>query len=103
MINVKPNVVFHPETWKNPAMWQIIQAVVETSPSGYTPTITSGVEGRHSVNPWSKHYTGEAIDFRIRDFTGSPQLWAEAIEKKLGDEYFVLLELTHLHIHWRGE
>ena len=100
-INTKPNVVFHPLTWHTPAMWKIPFAVKMTAPPEYTPTITSGVEGRHCAT--SFHYIGGALDWRIRDFVRSDlPRWVREITKKLGPDYYVELETNHLHIHWKG-
>ena len=101
MIRTKAGVVYHPDTWKIPEMWVIPFVVKMTAPPNYTPTITSGVEGRHSSN--SKHYIGKALDFRIRDFPAlGLNRWVNEIKKKLGKDYFVLLEKNHIHIHWNG-
>jgi hypothetical protein len=100
-INVKPGVVFHPETWHRPEMWTITFVVKMTSPPSYNPTITSGVEGRHSEN--STHYTGWALDWRIRDYPGDVQRWVGEIKKKLGGRFYVLLEGNHIHTHFKGE
>jgi len=99
-IHVKPSVVFHPATWHTPGMWRIVFAVKMTAPPDYTPTITSGVEGRHYAH--SYHYRGMALDFRTRDFVQSGlNRWVHEITKKLGPDYYVLLEQNHIHIHWK--
>jgi len=105
MINIKKGVVWHHMTWYRWQMWDIIHAAVTAAnfvTHGYVPTVTSGVEGRHSVN--SKHYTGWALDFRIRDL-GQPELdnWVKKMKTILGPKYLVLLEATHVHIQYRGE
>lgn len=108
MLNIKENVILHPVTFHLAEMWDIIKAVyVEAgTPSyrGYRPTITSGCEGRHSIKPWSKHYTGHAFDFRIRDYPDDVRRWMEDIWDRLGPDYIVLLrptrKPTHIHVHW---
>jgi len=98
-IDVKPGVVFHPATWHTQEMWRIVFVVKMTAPPYYTPTITSGVEGRHSSR--SYHYVGGALDWRIRDFAASElNRWVREITKKLGPDYYVELESTHIHIHY---
>jgi len=100
MIKVKPGVRFHLRTFSSPDVTRIVIAVCMTTPSDYHPMITSGCDGKHSVN--SKHYTGKALDFRIKDFPADPAVWADRIQKRLGDDYFVLLDKTHVHIQWNG-
>ena len=100
-VNVKDNVVFHPLTFTRPEMIRILLVAKITSAPAYNPTITSGVEGRHSSDPWSKHYTGWALDFRINDLAKSDVTrWVEQLKVKLGAGYFVLLESNHIHIHY---
>jgi len=99
MIRVKPGVRFHPDTWVC-GMTRILRAVEDLAPARYTITITSGCDGKHREG--SKHYKGRALDFRTRDFPYSPGTWARRIQNRLGDEYFVLVEPTHMHIQWNG-
>ena len=100
-INVKPDVVFHPDTWRTPEMWRIVFVVRVTAPYNYTPTITSGIEGRHCVG--SFHYIGGALDWRINDIaTSYLGRWVSEITKKLGDDYRVKLGPVCIHIHWKG-
>ena len=99
-INVKPDVVFHPMTWHTPQMWQIVFFVKMTAPPQYTPTITSGVEGRHVSQ--SFHYIGGALDWRIKDFVPSEvPRWVREIKKKLGPDYYVELGSSYIHVHWK--
>lgn len=66
-------------------------------------TITSGNDGVHL--PESKHYIGEALDFRthgLREQGVDPTLLVEKIRTALGDNYDVLLEYLNApseHIH----
>lgn len=64
---------------------------------GYDAVITSGLEGSHLAE--SKHYTGDALDFRVRDIerpSEREQIAAE-IAAVLGPAYDVVLEPTHIH------
>ena len=100
MILIKPGVKFHPDTFRYPEMSHIIYEAHILAPSGYELTITSACDGKHKEN--SKHYKGKAIDFRIRDFPESVEVWARRLQNRLGDEYFILLESTHLHCQFNG-
>ena len=63
--------------------------------------ITSGLDGVHSKN--SKHYVGRAVDIRTRDIRPDtlPGI-AQELQSRLGGEYYVLLEPTHIHIQFNG-
>jgi len=102
MIKVKPGVRFSHKTFMYPEMWRIVFQAQLLAPNGYEVTITSGCEGNHSDR--SKHLTGKAIDFRIRDFPIENRItsWVTRIQNRLGDEYAVLLEADHIHIQWNG-
>ena len=61
-----------------------------------TLTITSGIDGNHS--PVSSHYEARAIDLRLP--TGDQGVDGEivqALQEKLGADFFVLLEDDHIH------
>ena len=66
--------------------------------------ITSGLEGKHTAKH-SDHYTGCAVDFRIRDLRTDIQ--AEEVARRLqevfGKDYLVICELAkqHIHVSWR--
>ena len=60
-------------------------------------TITSGTEGRHSVKR-SAHYRGDAVDLRVWHVDG--QEYADKLAEALGDDYVVLFEGDHVHLHW---
>jgi len=99
-IKVKKGVVFHPNTWLTPEMWRIVFVVRMTAPPYYTPTLTSGIEGRHLAE--SFHYIGGALDWRIRDLAPSEvDRWYREIKKKLGSNYYVELGSCYIHIHWK--
>jgi len=101
-INIKSGVKFHPDTFNYPEMMRIVKQAQVLAPAGYEITITSACDGNHKST--SKHYKGKAFDFRTRDFpqNASIQTWARRLQNRLGDEYFVLIEKTHLHIQWNG-
>lgn len=64
---------------------------------GQELVITSGRDGSHKKK--SRHYTGEALDFRTRYFTkAETEYAAERLQKRVGNRYFVLVEKTHIHI-----
>ena len=65
--------------------------------TGEPATITSTTEGKHSVKR-SAHYRGDAVDVRIWNLDG--QQFRDQIAEQLGDDYVVLLESDHIHLHW---
>ena len=76
--------------------------------TGQEATCTSTGEGKHSVER-SMHYTGaygyghgQAFDLRIWAFETlqEQQEFRTKLKKKLGKDYVVILEKTHIHIHW---
>ena len=77
--------------------------------------ITSGTEGDPSDgvhSALSKHYTGEALDFRTRMFRSVSfgydkfeadsriEMLASLIRESLTDEYDVVVESTHIHVEF---
>jgi len=65
-------------------------------------TITSGAENiRHSVER-SAHHRGDAVDVRIWQLasTNDVDSFVQKARKALGPDYVVLLEKTHIHVHW---
>jgi len=59
--------------------------------------ITCGLNGAHSAG--SKHYRGEAIDIRTRNFgTSQKTVIYQRIKSALGCGYDVVMEKTHFHI-----
>ncbi len=67
---------------------------------GYDTTITSCLDGVHSVN--SLHYKGKAMDFRTRhlpDLT-LKRVVRDDIAAELGGEFDVVLESTHIHVEY---
>jgi len=84
---------------------QIVLAYVICEPilkaHGQPAVITSLCDGRHSRQ--SRHYIGMAMDLRTRDLEANDKRKvADLIADALGDEYFVLLEDTHLHLQFNG-
>lgn len=71
--------------------------------TGHVLVITSAAEPiKHSAMR-SAHYRGDAIDVRnwyLKACDSNLDKWADKIRQLLGDDYFVLNEETHFHIHW---
>lgn len=61
------------------------------------PVLTSTWEGVHL--PWSKHYTGNALDFRTPE-KHDPDIVIQRLRELLGDNYDVLFEGDHIHIEY---
>jgi hypothetical protein len=69
--------------------------------TGADAVVTSGLEGEHSER--SRHYVGLALDFRIRHLVLGKQIRAfELLTKRLGREYYVKMEPTHIHVQFNG-
>ena len=61
--------------------------------------ITSLMEGKHKRN--SKHYIGDAADFRTWYFTPPEMLdVVEQLRNLLGGDYDVVLEPDHIHVEY---
>lgn len=61
--------------------------------------ITSARDGQHSAN--SLHYVGKAMDIRTRDQPDAEiQVCASKLRDKLGPDYDVVVESTHIHIEY---
>lgn len=94
--------------FKRDVEWElqgILKAIVEADKLwdeyGQQLVVTSLMEGEHSED--SKHYVGKAADFRIRYFTAKEKKEvARELGERLGRAYFVLLERTHIHVHYKG-
>jgi len=67
--------------------------------AGREVVITSTTDSKHGVK--SFHYSGFAIDTRIRDLTPkqSANILVE-LKNKLGKDYDVVLEIDHFHIEY---
>lgn len=59
--------------------------------------ITAGTDGTHSEN--SLHYEGRALDLRTWDVSDVTAVAAE-LRRKLGKNYDVVIEKTHLHVEY---
>jgi len=118
-IQCKSCARFDPRTIGRIEFWRMTEAVQDTAPANYYVTITSGCDGKHKTD--SKHYTGWAKDYRIKDVPGVKiaqlgedyvclegkeilNLWEKRIKRRLGDQYFVAIEYekVHLHVQYNG-
>jgi hypothetical protein len=61
---------------------------------GEVLTVTSGSDGTHSLKPYSRHYTGEALDFRTKHLKTSAEKHEliVQVQKELGPQFSVILE-----------
>ncbi len=94
---LKPGVDF---SNLQPQMGLAAQIVTTTySQRGYECTITSAADGRHGRR--SLHYTGFALDFRVRHIPKRerPAL-AKAIRRALGNSFDVILFSNHIHTEY---
>jgi len=67
---------------------------------GYELVVTSGSDGVHGYS--SEHYKGDAVDLRtsmIKPDTKKSVI-AAAIRERLGNDYDVVLEATHIHCEY---
>ena len=61
--------------------------------------VTSLMDGRHMEG--SKHYTGNAADFRIWNFEAHELPYVvKQLKNILGNDYDVVLESTHIHVEY---
>ncbi len=66
---------------------------------GVPCVITSGRDSKHGAG--SLHYLGHALDLRIRDMTAYTATKAyERLRDRLGAQYDVVLESTHIHVEF---
>lgn len=63
---------------------------------GLTTTITSGTDGTHMNG--SKHYTSEALDFRLLGVDTLP--FMAQLRTRLGPAYEVIREANHIHVEY---
>lgn len=62
--------------------------------------ITSVIDGVHKRS--SYHYGGQAVDLRTRNFsTENKEKAADNLRTALGDDYVVILESDHIHVHFQ--
>lgn len=85
----------------NPKVWEALWKVdVIYLKYGNELVITSLKEGKHSKKR-SSHYRGDAADTRIWYFNTDILLdVVNEIKNELGDDFVVVLESNHIHIHW---
>lgn len=63
-------------------------------------TLTSGTDGTHSRG--SLHYVGCAVDIRTHNVeTAKLKPLRDEIARRLGDEFDVVLETTHIHVEFQ--
>lgn len=67
--------------------------------AGREVVITSAKDGKHRVER-SAHYRGDAIDVRIWHVEGQELEFVARLRNALGNDYVVILEKDHIHIHW---
>ena len=67
---------------------------------GIEGVVTAGFDGKHKKG--SKHYTGEAFDWRINHYDPEDvQVLHEALKDELGSDYDVVFhEGSHIHIEF---
>lgn len=67
--------------------------------AGREIVITAIFDGRHKIG--SNHYKGTAIDLRISHYTRTQIIrLVSMVQKALGPDFDVLLEVDHLHIEY---
>jgi len=83
-----------------PEIWHAIEVANQIlSEENANCVVTSLCDGKHSKN--SKHYEGNAVDFRTRHLIDSDKSYfAAAMQQRLGGDYDVVLEDTHLHVEF---
>lgn len=75
----------------------VIDAIHRELTGGLEATVTSTTDGKHSVAR-SAHYRGDAVDLRI--WHVDPREYTAAIKEALGEDFVVIHEHTHIHVHW---
>lgn len=90
--NIQPQIVF-----------ALIPADALYRDEGIECVITSGRDGKHSLT--SLHYSGNAVDLRTRDLKVKdsflPSLIRDRLADRLGVDYDVILEKTHIHLEYQ--
>ena len=98
MIQLKPGVSLKALSPQMVMAFMIVASVFEKHNAACT--CTSANDSTHKKG--SKHYVGNALDFRVRDYLGDKHALTEEIEKALGGEFDVVLESVdtpNQHIH----
>ena len=77
--------------------------IVQSCYDSASCTITSANDGQHSEK--SLHYSGNALDFRTKDYFGDKRMLVNAVRKALGPEFDVVFEdegtpNEHLHVEY---
>ena len=65
--------------------------------AGTEATLTSTTGDQHRVKR-SAHYRGDAVDVRTWHVDGAE--FADKLAEVLGEDFVVLFEVDHIHIHW---
>lgn len=95
--NIKPGVSIAKLTPQMAMGYTIIMAVGREL--SIDVIVTSGDDGKHMEN--SKHYDGNALDFRIRHVDANRRrFFQKAVQEALGSNFDVVLEPTHLHVEY---
>lgn len=81
----------------SPQMVMAALVVCSLAEGEETVVVTSGSDSYHSSK--SKHYRGDALDFRTRNRPDA-EAWAERVKAALGRDFDVILEETHLHVEY---
>lgn len=99
MAAIKDGVIFGPEI-KHTTRTIIDAAEYAFGKYGIQPTITSAMDGNHMAT--SKHYTGDALDWRIweSDRQGVTNNIVFEMRYYLGGDYDVVLESDHIHVEY---
>lgn len=97
MLELKPGVALNLVTGRMAIGARLVECAYDQM--GYTCVITSGNDGVHQDN--SKHYVGDALDFRVSIVPQEQhaQLCA-LIKKKVGSQFDVVYEGDHVHVEW---
>ena len=97
MFSFKEDVHIGVVSPKLPYMWGQVSLLSEEY--GFDTVVTSVRDGTHMEG--SKHYTGEASDFRIWWFTDKLlRDFARELQRRLGKEWDVVIESSHLHVEY---
>ncbi len=106
MIKVKSGVRLHGITPQIVLAIQVANAIWELNGYGSFFCITSGIEGVHKRQ--SQHASGNAVDFRTWSDNSGTQMSkvskdsiVSQLQENLSEEYFVLAEGNHIHLHYK--
>jgi len=97
IVSIKPGVLID-KLRPQMTLGHVIVASVYRA-HGYNCTITSGNDGNHMAG--SKHYIGQALDYRTRNVRASDRVnLVNGIKRALGENFDAVLEATHLHVEY---